>query len=540
MQPKTIIRFGGKSGSSKMVVEAGEIDLSGSGTYQLEIGDVKLGNNGTVRISAKGTIELSIGNAQVAMADGKTIDLKIGKAIEIGDVVVKTVPVDAGVPIDAPAVAEAPPDAAPITGDNVVTITGLKGEVLPPGEKTWKALVAGDNPIGKGSKIRTGPGTTAKLVDGALTLELSGGARAGIDDRLSLEAGSAKATGDGSVNLPGGAIALKGADKAPGDVRLDVGGATSKIAMARGSGKLTGVGDSELAMSRGESATLARTGKITPLEAIPPYYDFRVNVGETFTVHDPRGAASIQFQFGSNCPDGGIVELDRDMRFRTAKVSAGKDSANHMVRSGGWAYRLRCTKGGAEGNAVASGYVAVTPYSGTRALPKATAVNSFEADGRAWDFSYQSVIPDLAVKFPGGGGSYRLHLARGGKEITFDSSTGALRVPGSALSEGKYNYWFDRDGVKQDKQNTISITFEQMSPQVYIELPVNAKPWPAGDIHVKGAVLPNWTAAVDGITIPIDRARRFDVNAQPPSGQALAIRLSHPQRGIHYYTRRPK
>jgi hypothetical protein len=57
---------------------------------------------------------------------------------------------------------------------------------------------------------------------------------------------------------------------------------------------------------------------------------------------------------------------------------------------------------------------------------------------------------------------------------------------------------------------------------------------------VHGAVLPGWSAAVEEIAIPIDKQRRFTAKVGAPSGRALAIRLSHPQRGVHYYLRRQK
>jgi hypothetical protein len=57
---------------------------------------------------------------------------------------------------------------------------------------------------------------------------------------------------------------------------------------------------------------------------------------------------------------------------------------------------------------------------------------------------------------------------------------------------------------------------------------------------VRGAVLPGWSAAVEEVAIPIDKQRRFAAKVGLPDGKALAIRLSHPQRGVHYYLRRPK
>ena len=154
-----------------------------------------------------------------------------------------------------------------------------------------------------------------------------------------------------------------------------------------------------------------------------------------------------------------------------------------------------------------------------------------------WTIGYQSVIPDIAVTFPGAGGSFVLHLARGGKDSTFAAKSTKLKIEGKQLSEGSYTYWFDRDGAKQDKTNSLKIQFDNTAPQVYIELPINGKPWGA-DVDVKGSVVPGWAAAVDGAAIPLDSARRFIAKVQQPSGRALAIRLSHPQRGVHYYLRR--
>ena len=175
--------------------------------------------------------------------------------------------------------------------------------------------------------------------------------------------------------------------------------------------------------------------------------------------------------------------------------------------------------------------------SGTRRLPDKPGVSPFTPNGMQWTIGYQSVIPDIGVTFPGAGNNFVLHLARGGKDSTFKSSSTKLKIEGKQLSEGVYTYWFDRDGVKQDKTNSLRIQFDNTAPQVYIELPVNGRPW-AGDVDVKGSVVPGWTAAVDGATIPLDSARRFIAKVGAPPGRALAIRLSHPQRGVHYYLRR--
>jgi hypothetical protein len=545
MQKHTVLRFGGKSGQSRISVELGAIDLSGTGNYDLDVGAVKLAKNGKVRITARGDgkseIKLTLGEAQVTSLTGQTVNLVLDVGVDFGAAVVTAI-VDAAVPEDAPAVDAPPPP--PASGATIVA-TGKKVEMQVPGDPKWTAVEEGASvDLPKGAKVRVGAGSSAKLTSGGTTLALGGGSRAQLTDTsvLDMEVGNGVMTAaeNGAVNLPGGAMTIR-TGKDPSEVRLDTGGGGMKVTITRGGGRLTGTGGSLLDMNRGESATLLRNGQIRPLEAIPNYFDMQITAGEgNFTIHDPRPPTAVQFQFAGKCTDGGIIEMDRDPRFRTAKVSAGKDFANHLVKGGAWHYRLRCSTGGVDGNAVASGRIAVVADAGSRKLPAKPGASPFTPNGMTWKIGYQSVIPDLAVTFPGAGSSFVLHLARGGKAMTFPASSTKLKIPGKDLSEGVYTYWFDREGVKQDKTGQLKIEFDQTAPQVYIELPVNGKPWAAGDIDVKGAVLPGWSAAVGSASIPIDGARRFIAKVGQPPGNALAIKLSHPQRGVHYYLRRGK
>jgi hypothetical protein len=544
MQPHTILRFGGTDKQSRIGVEVGAIDITGSGTYAVDGGDLKL-SKGTVRITSKGigksSIELTIGDAQVSSINGGTINLEVGQVIELGlDVAVTTI--DAGVdaaPVDAPEI-DAPPVADANEGQ--IEITGKKAEIQRPGSKTWEPLPAGAGAIAKGTKLRLGAGTTAKLTAGGTTLDMAGGSRAVLGDDLivTMEAGTVRAstaaTSEGKVVVPGGAIALM-ATPTGSETRLDLNARDTKVTATRGASKLTGANGGELAMNRGESATLAKNGTIRVIEAIPSYYDFKVSVGESVTIHDPKGATAVQFAFGGKCNDGGFIEMDRDARFRTAKVSGGKDQANLMVTAGSWAYRLRCTTASGDSAAVGSGRIYVLRDSGRRALPRQAATNDIDADGRNYRVDYQSVIPTIAVRIKGEGGPFTLHMATEGKDETFTGPGPKIKVPGSKLKEGTYTYWIDRNGVKDPKVSTLRIGFDNTAPQVYIEKPVNGAVWDA-EIDVRGAVLPGWTAAVDAVSIPIDKQRRFAAKVPKPSGNALAIKLSHPQRGVHYYLRR--
>jgi len=557
MQGHTVLRFGGEAGASKISVEAGAIDLAGTGSYALDVGNVNLSPKAKVRVTFQGigrsSVELTLGEAQVA-ANGQTFALAVGKSVDVeaaGKAPVdakirdaRVVTPDAAETVDAgEAGQDAATGAAEVTGTATIEVTGRRAEVLAPGQTAWKPLPAGAGQLAKGSAVRVGTGTTARLVAGGTTLELGGGARAKLGDDLafSLELGGARAaaTAPATIAVPGGAVALAGSPEAPAEAKIDTTSRETKVTMQRGGSKLTGSDGASLVMNRGETAQLTKAGQIRVVEAIPNFFDFRVPAGESLTIHDPKPPTAVQFQFDGKCPGGGIIEFDRDPRFRTAKISSGHDFANVMVAPGTWSYRLRCTANGTEGNAVASGRVGVVRDDGRRPLPKNQGVNDIDADGRNYRISYQSAIPNVVVHVKAPGAAHELHLAAAGKEQTFDSSTPSITVPGAQLHEGTYSYWIDRDGVKQDKVSTLIIDFDQTAPQVYIESPINGQPW-TGDIDVRGAVLPGWSAAVDAIAIPIDKQRRFSAKVGIPGGSALAIRLSHPQRGVHYYLRRAK
>jgi hypothetical protein len=52
--------------------------------------------------------------------------------------------------------------------------------------------------------------------------------------------------------------------------------------------------------------------------------------------------------------------------------------------------------------------------------------------------------------------------------------------------------------------------------------------------------LPGWAVSVAGRELAQDGQQRFSAEvAAPADASSLAIRFAHPQRGVHYYLRRP-
>lgn len=548
MEPRTILRFGGTKDASQLLVELGAVSLTGSGSYGLDVGDVKL-TGGTVRITAKAgggsTLTLEMGDAVLTTRTGQTFDLDVGGTLELGDVIVRATP-DAAPPVDAQ-VAEvdaAPPvDAPEVTGGATIEVTGKKVEVLAPGDTKWKALAAGAGALAQGAKVRVGAGSGATIVANGTTLELGGGARMALTEQgtLFLELGDARAAvpaaTTGSIGVPGGEVALEGTATSGAEARIALGARGAKVTVTRGGAKLVGSSGGVLAMNRGESATLAKAGTIRVVEAIPSYFDFPVSVGGSVVIHDPKGATAVQFAFDGKCPDGGFIEMDKSSQFRTAKVSSGKDTANMMVPSGTWLYRLRCNKGGGDSGSVGGGRVRVMRDSGSRPLPKKPATNTIPVTGQTITIGYQSELPSIAIPTKGDG-VYKLHVATGGAEKVYTGS-GKIVIPSKDLAEeNTYTFWLEKNGVKDPKVSGFKFEFDNTTPQVYIQAPVNGVAW--GDqILVRGSVLTGWSAAINGTPIPMDAQRRFKITVdKPTAAKALAIKLSHPQRGVHYYLRR--
>jgi hypothetical protein len=544
----TVLRFGGKGGSAKIAVELGEIELSGAGDFGLDLGDVKLAKDGAVRITAKGegqsTIELLVGTAQLAGLDGNVIELELGKAIDLGIGEVQVQHADAG--IDAAPVDAEVPDAAEVTDlEGTITVEGKRVEIQKPGSKKWEPLPPGPGQLVKGAALRVGSGSSAVLVANGVTLSLAGGSRMKLGDsfefamELGVATAAVPANTEGKVGVPGGSVDLKGVPNSGAKSRVDVNArGEAKVAVLEGGAKLVGTAPgAELELKTGESAQMAKAGNIQQKAKIPDYYDLKIVVGaeSQLTIHDPRGATALQFSYPGKCGGIGTIEMDTDPKFRTARITAGKDTANILAEQGAYSYRLICG-----GGTVGAGRIVVRRDSGTRPLPKEASENRIDADGRTYRISYQSLIPNVKIKVPGAaGGKYRLHLATGGVDDTMDSTKSTFSIPGKKLKEATYTYWVERDGVKDNKVSTLIIDFDQTAPQVYISDPPNGKPF-AAEVKVAGAVLPGWTAKVEGVEIPVDKGtRRFNATLAPPQGaNALAIRLSHPQRGIHYYVRR--
>ncbi|MGE3457608.1 MAG: hypothetical protein AB7O24_21010, partial [Kofleriaceae bacterium] len=192
------------------------------------------------------------------------------------------------------------------------------------------------------------------------------------------------------------------------------------------------------------------------------------------------------------------------------------------------------------GPKVEDGRVTVLRDSGQRTLPRVRSVFSVRWDDLLrtppLDFVFQADVPDLV--FDVGRAEAVVTIVRSDRTQKQFKGTGKITAPGPDLSEGMLNVTIELNG-KETRRTQINLIFNNMSPIVFIEGPANGKPWGTGPIVAKGAVLPGWTAAIDGTQLPLSSSRSFEkAVARPAEAKAIAIKLSHPRHGVHYYLRR--
>ena len=541
MQPHSVLRFGGQGGGT-IAVELGSVVLSG-GDVNLDIGAVKVGKDGRIRITANGKggeFKLENGDATFVAKNGSQTKLELGQAFvpDISNVVIST-----GRCRRRRRRARRPMRRRRCATDSTIDVNGKHAEVLPAGEKKWQAVPEGPSTFAKGTKIRLGNGTTATAVASGTTLDLSSGTRVSLsdDDVLALELGSAKAsvpaTAEGKLTVPGGAVALKGTDKAPAIAKVDVTSRETQVAV------LARLGQAHRRRQRGprdepRRERDARGGRHDPGRRVDPR-PLRLPRDERRVVHDPRPEG----------PDRGAVRLLREVserRRRRPRLAPRLPGAAGLGRQGererlrpGWRLvlsdplhrrrqrrRRRSRRGGSRRSA--------TPAAARCRLRTPRSIRSTRS-ARPCASAYQSSVPNFDVRYKGTGSAFTLHMALGGTDTTFESTTGEVPRPGHRAQRGHVHLLgrSRRREAGQDVDADHQLRPDRRRRSIWSRRRTGT-PF-AGDIEVRGAVLNGWTAKVEGVDVPIDRQRRFHATVGPPPGKALAIRMSHPQHGVHYY-----
>jgi len=264
----------------------------------------------------------------------------------------------------------------------------------------------------------------------------------------------------------------------------------------------------------------------------PALPDVLAAPGDSLIIHDPHPPTVVGF-VSTRCAGLTVLEVGSKKR-----ETIGSGRVTGVFGGGSQHYRLSCDQ---EPKPFAEGTITILADAGTRRLATAAPVNRIDSDGRRYTILYQNLLPKVAVRWPNppSAGPFVLNVSsqsRGNKSYTASAPTYSL--PAGALGEGSYELWFQARG-ETSRRTSVVVQFDNAAPTASITSPAERGFAPGALVSVSGMALPGWSVSVSGRELPQDAQQRFSGEVAAPSDLgALAIRFSHPQRGVHYYLRR--
>lgn len=534
---ETLVRFvagGARLETGEALAEGGPVVIqTEAGTAQIEPGGAlrAIGSKDGVRF------QVDIGRAVIQREDGAvTLERGGGIIVAVGGAIVETIagegqalPIDAGV--------AAPPDAgepaAPVA-TIAATVKG-RGVTSKTGAEAWKPLPAGATTLVAGVGVKLPRGASLELARGNDRATISGPAEVTVGSAdgpiVATRSGNARVSArdaEVAIAVPGGVIVTR----TGGDAGLEVGRRETVARVERGEVLLDGEKTDATARA-GETGVMAKDGAASVRDLVPSTADVALPIGERAIIHDPSRKVAVKVDLAGACAGGGVLELaDARGSFRAPRRIGG-DQALFFAGAGTTRYRVRCDGGGA----VKTGLVRVQGDSGAAPVVRTPPVNTIETDGRKYSITYQNRLPALTVNWNEARGRATLHVVSGGNERTFDGS-GTFDVPAGTLPEGTHTVWITT-GTRSSPRTTLKIDFDNAAPTAQITAPPPRAPWDA-EVSVTGTTVEGWSVSVDGAPASRDASGRFRASVASAGKNAFAIRLAHPQHGVHYYLRRRK
>jgi len=173
-------------------------------------------------------------------------------------------------------------------------------------------------------------------------------------------------------------------------------------------------------------------------------------------------------------------------------------------------------------------------------MPKKPPSTGVEADGRTYTVMYQNQLPAVSLRWskaPSGTGFVLSHRSAAGNR-SYKVSTPAYSFRSGALPEGAHTFYFEGGG-KVSRQTTVQIKFDNAAPTASLQTPVGLNVKQGEQVTISGVAQPGWNVEINGKSAALDGQQRFSQKAEMPTDErALAVRLTHPERGTHIYVRR--
>ena len=238
----------------------------------------------------------------------------------------------------------------------------------------------------------------------------------------------------------------------------------------------------------------------------------------------------------SDCAEAPRVEVSGKGRPRT--VPAGESTGDVVValEAGSHRVRVRC------GNSVRSDVrLRVQRDAATQELPRSAPEVTVDADGRNYTVHYQNVLPGLVFAWPRPvqASTYSLVLERGERVQRRAARGPNLTLQPGDLAEGAYRFWFETERSEKSAVSNLRIVFDNTARSAYLSEPRVGDQATGSTVTVAGAALARSEVSVGEQPLGLDAQGRFRGEVPVLPGQeSLAVRVRHPQAGLHYYLRR--
>jgi hypothetical protein len=452
-------------------------------------------------------------------------------------------------------------------GGHVAELETLSGDVKrdqAASQGSWLSAASGDR-LSMGDGLRTGDKSVARLklypegtalVEPNTVMRFLAQVPGNEHERITLEEGAIELhaldldlevhTARGLARLTKGTrVRVRAGEGAASDVSFDV--LVGKVTVEQQDGSTVSVAQGEeLELKQPEqpkgpaveAAKEVAAGEEAPTSlGTASKADFGLTGPESATIHATTLPVDVRIGLGA-CPDGPMV-LDVTGPSGRNQLTPARGSEYVVVRLGAGAYRLkmRCGKKPI-GN---EGTLRVQRDPATMELPKTVPHVEVEADGRRYTVRYQNVLPVVSMAWADApaGGRYSLLIRKGAREQRYELKRPQHELKSGELSEGDYEFSFVASDGHRSAQGSLRIVFDNTARSAYLSAPAEGSPNTGDSVPVAGTALMRSEVSVDGVPVGLDAQGRFratiPVNA---TKGALAVRVSHPVTGVHYYLRR--
>jgi hypothetical protein len=269
--------------------------------------------------------------------------------------------------------------------------------------------------------------------------------------------------------------------------------------------------------------------------------DFPVAAGQSFVVHATKLPVYVGIRVPKECEGETYLSLGKNQK----PQYRGMKQINVQLSSGKNRYFLICSeKAGAKTRIAAKGTIFVHRSQADYKLPRSAPHSFVEVDGRTYKIIFQHLLPTVILSWRNApeASSYKVHLiSNGNKRKTRKTAGPSFTFASGQLEEGLHKVKFEAmEAVPRFSRTTqIDIKFNNVSPKAVVTSPEEGG-FGSGDlVEVKGMALVGWSATVLGGDVEMDKHFRFSGKVRYTGEYAaIAVRLTHPQHGVHYYLRR--